>query len=1439
MKKRRKMQMKTKMKILCAILSFSMVFTLLLPLLSPIVSFADNETILISSADDFIDFAKNCSYDLWSKGKSFLLTADIDLQGKDVTPVPVFSGKFDGAGHTISGVEISSAGSTMGLFSILDTEGEIRNLTVSGAITPEGEGNTVGGIVGENSGTIENSAFLGSLIGSSDVGGIAGRNTLSGSIIGCICGGEIIGDGVVGGIAGRNEGLISDCVSSAKVNTIAITPTLSLDDINLSLTIDITKLPTLGGINVSDVGGIAGYSTGIIMGSVNNGRVGYPHVGYNVGGIVGRSSGHVNGCVNNVEIFGRKDVGGIVGHMEPYTSYELKEDLLLSLKSELDRLSGKLNEALGTADSGIPTISGRLDSIITNIDGATDSLDTIIGGLGDYGSGTTDEINRISAVLKEVLTQLSSVTSELPELSGLLSGGLSDLEEAMDDIDKLAAVGIGTIFDLAELVKDGALATESIRSALDNLELGLTLMKDALDVKDQAKAEAAMDMVIDGLSEALSGIKNLSDATGGVIDAVGDNAWMYSALDEAEKLSASLGRSAEALKAIYDAAIVIRENVKVNWSEIETAGDELATAIDCFAEAIANMDGALGLMENGLAKITDGMDLLLASVTVKDEAATKDAVAKLISGLEDLVNAVAKCSEAMRTLANSFSQLESGGSMADILDNISNAIGSIADGSGEVASSFSNIAIELKVIFENVELDIDSMADGGSLIIGGAKDMTDALRKMRAAISNMNLGMQAIDRATESLGQAVVLQDKAKIEAALGDLSDAVGTLADSAVEITEILDSTVKVMREAKLWGDNIIDATASLSDAVGEIASAMLGITDGIKVLRENVSLDLDLMKGGFEKIVLAISDTSDALLHVKNAALHLSDVLMKIHGAGDVVSHLTEKLSDAMNDLVMAMQKFGGISEDVHSIVKYLMGVDPIQLPTPPESVSTEADRLFIYISVIESELKKLNSDVTSMSSELVDILAGINGIFTEITDNIISIIYNLENGDILDNAVSESEIDGITHGKIFASVNNGNVSGDINVGGISGTMGIEYTTDPEDDLSPELSVTQKRQYRLKAVIHACESYGNISAKYDCVGGIVGKMDFGLIYLAEAYGSIASQGGSYVGGIAGITAGRISSCFAKCSLSGESYVGGIIGAGVSKSHSGDSSIVVESYTMVEIKGATQYFGAISGTRDGEYAGNFFISDSLQGIDRVSYGAKAEPIGYEELIKRRYIPDEFYGFTLKFMADGVVLSTLTFPYGDSIDVSEFPAIPTKEGHYGRWDRTDLKNLTFDTVVNVIYTPYVTAIAGGKRGDDKRDLFLVEGEFTTDDTLVATLGASTEDLLLDSAFFTTDSLVESWTLTIPQDTLETNRVHLLPSTDHARIFVKTNGVWQEVEAKEFGSYLTFDVSGDTVEIAVVRHTVKLIPIIIISAIALIAIASVAVVMIIRKKKTK
>ena len=66
-----------------------------------------------------------------------------------------------------------------------------------------------------------------------------------------------------------------------------------------------------------DIGGICGYSQGVIVSCTNESLVGYEHVGYNVGGIVGRQNGYVQMCVNNGEVFGRKDVGGIAGQAEP------------------------------------------------------------------------------------------------------------------------------------------------------------------------------------------------------------------------------------------------------------------------------------------------------------------------------------------------------------------------------------------------------------------------------------------------------------------------------------------------------------------------------------------------------------------------------------------------------------------------------------------------------------------------------------------------------------------------------------------------------------------------------------------------------------------------------------------------------------------------------------------------------------------------------------------------------------------------------------------------------------------------------------------------------------------------------------------------------------------------------------------------------------------
>ena len=49
----------------------------------------------------------------------------------------------------------------------------------------------------------------------------------------------------------------------------------------------------------TDIGGIAGFSSGTLQSCVNTGAVGYAHEGYNIGGIVGQQSGYLNGCTNS------------------------------------------------------------------------------------------------------------------------------------------------------------------------------------------------------------------------------------------------------------------------------------------------------------------------------------------------------------------------------------------------------------------------------------------------------------------------------------------------------------------------------------------------------------------------------------------------------------------------------------------------------------------------------------------------------------------------------------------------------------------------------------------------------------------------------------------------------------------------------------------------------------------------------------------------------------------------------------------------------------------------------------------------------------------------------------------------------------------------------------------------------------------------------------
>ena len=338
-------------------LSLLLTAALLLSLALP-CAYAQEETLHISTAQELKDFAVNCTLVEYSQGLQVKLDADIDLEGRPFSPIPSFSGSFDGGGHTIKNFVLATDGSHQGFFRYLQAGGSIKNLKLEGRVEPDNSRCQVGGLVGTSYGRIDNCAFDGKVTGLNYVGGIAGENY--GSIENCTVQGSVSGKRFTGGLAGSNAGSISDCQNHAQVNTGISAGGLELQKLsveNMSLTsAEDTDV-------VSDSGGIAGYSSGSIENCANYGAVGYPHYGYNVGGIAGRQCGHISGCTNEGEIYGRKDVAGIVGQMEPY----LKLLNSASLADEIRTLQAMVGNLLANAGA----FSDEMQAALTNIKNST------------------------------------------------------------------------------------------------------------------------------------------------------------------------------------------------------------------------------------------------------------------------------------------------------------------------------------------------------------------------------------------------------------------------------------------------------------------------------------------------------------------------------------------------------------------------------------------------------------------------------------------------------------------------------------------------------------------------------------------------------------------------------------------------------------------------------------------------------------------------------------------------------------------------------------------------------------------------------------------------------------------------------------------------------------------------------------------------------------
>jgi hypothetical protein len=211
-------------------------------------------------------------------------TANSSWRGNGWLPIgnrEKFTGTFDGQGHEIRDLFINwPEEGPLGLFGVVGKGGHVTNISVVNAnVTGYG---WVGGLVGDNEGTISNSYSSGSVTGiSQSVGGLVGDNR-GGTVSNSYSTGSVTGDYWVGGLVGQNEyGTVSNSYSTGSV--------------------------TGGG----KVGGLVGTNHGGTMSdSYSTGNVtGYAYVG----GLVGENEGTVSNSFWDIQTSGQATSDGGTG----------------------------------------------------------------------------------------------------------------------------------------------------------------------------------------------------------------------------------------------------------------------------------------------------------------------------------------------------------------------------------------------------------------------------------------------------------------------------------------------------------------------------------------------------------------------------------------------------------------------------------------------------------------------------------------------------------------------------------------------------------------------------------------------------------------------------------------------------------------------------------------------------------------------------------------------------------------------------------------------------------------------------------------------------------------------------------------------------------------------------------------------------------------------
>lgn len=578
------------------------------------------EVIKINTSDDFLIFADSCSLDAWSANKLVILNNDIDLSGTAFETVPVFTGTFDGQNHTISGFQYSGDGYVAGLFRYIEKSGCVKNLRLEGEVIASDEKECIGGLCGVNYGTIRNCSFQGTVSGKTTVGGLVGVNEGTGVVLDSTVGGRVTGYYSTGGLVGRNHGTVNHCDNRACVNNDnEWVEEADEMGVGIFLRVDVTDsdMKLLNGV---DSGGIAGYSDGVVIRCTNYGKIGYEHTGYNIGGIAGRQSGVVSLCTNHGTVYGRKDVGGIVGQMEPYIEVDEAE----SLHNAVNKLHDLIEKTIDDMGDGKNAVKRNLDALTDYSDGAVDAGDALAGQMADFMDDNLDQVQHMADRLDQVMDMLPGIFdkagaaedsfSRANQALGRIGGRLENLGDSLDG--SLNAPGIQDALDrLAEAQQRANAIIQEIQNSQDVSEEQLRELSEALaELSDAAVAvtnslnaagvgQQTVDSLkavgndlteaMNHLQQAVDFIRSATRDARSIVDYVnGQENIRFSKLGETfdrnrENLHAQLQGMADCIQSLSDDASSYSDVVN---EDLKAVNDQMNVIFNLLADHLTNYD---------------------------------------------------------------------------------------------------------------------------------------------------------------------------------------------------------------------------------------------------------------------------------------------------------------------------------------------------------------------------------------------------------------------------------------------------------------------------------------------------------------------------------------------------------------------------------------------------------------------------------------------------------------------------------------------------------------------------------------------------------------------------------------------------------------------------------------------------------------------------------